>query len=152
MHVFLRFSAALAVAFVLLSGAASGEEWYIRVIARDDSVAARQEKLRTAAAALRAMPRNAGEMPSALPRIFAAAHGESDCRCSVRLWSPDEKKPLRPTCYIVIGQGGGHNWWGILFPDSLRLLAEEEPGEEARFTFPLLSQTLRCLFGIQPCL
>ena len=151
MRVFLKIVSLAAVMF-LLAGQAVGEEWYVRVIARDDSAAAQREKMRTAAAVLRAVPGNAGEMPFRLARIFAAARGESDCRCSVRLWSPDEKTPLRPTCYIVIGQGGGHNWWGVLFPDSLRLLGEVETGDGVRFTFPLLSRAFRCLFGVQPCL
>lgn len=149
MRVFIR-AAALTAVMLLLASSAAGEEWYIRVIARDDTAAARQEKMRTAAAALRAMPRDAEAMPLCLPRVFAAAREESDCRCCVRLWSPDEKMPPRPTCYIVIGQGGGHNWWGVLFPDSLRLLGSENAEGDVRLTFPLFFRALERLFGFQP--
>lgn len=152
MRVFLIRITALAAALMLLAGSAVCEEWYIRVIARDDSEAARREKMRTALAALRAMPEKPEELSACLPLVFAAAERESDCRCDVRFWSPDAETPPRPTCYIVIGPGGGHNWWGVLFPDSLRLMGQGENGAGVRFAFPLLSRAMRLLFGVEPCL
>lgn len=148
---FVRFTA-LAAALFLFAGSAACEEWYICVIARDDSEAARREKMRTALAALRAMPEDPADLPACLPGVFAAAKRESDCRCGVRLWAPDAETPPKPTCYIVIGPGGGHNWWGVPFPDSLLLTGQGEDGGKVRFSFPLLSRAMRLLFGVEPCL
>ncbi len=128
---------------------ASGEEtWYFRVIGRDDTAAGQGEKLRVREAVLSACPRQAEELLISLDRIRAAAAEIAPCGVSVRLWSPDKKTPPQPTLYVTVGEGRGHNCWGVLYQDSL-LMAKvsdvPEEGETIRFVWPVWEWFLRLL-------
>ena len=125
------------ILFLLLIGlplAARGE-MYIRIIARDDSLSAQQEKNLIRNEILPLLPENARDLPQALQEI----ERNFDCRAEIRPWAP-AGRPLRPTVYITLGEGQGHNWWGILFPDSLRLakMGETEAGEII-FRYPIFT-------------
>ena len=65
--------------------------------------------------------------------IFRAGQKKWDiapCRVEIKDWSPDTKKPLASTVYITIGEGRGHNCWGVLYADSLRMAKAEDIPEE----------------------
>lgn len=131
---------------------ASGEEtWYLRVIARSDDRAAQEEKLRVRQAVWAVCPDSAADLPQALPVIRQAAQAVARCRVEIRSWSPSPFLPSAPTLYVTVGEGRGHNWWGVLYRDSLRLVHLEEVAGETEtagvtFVWPLWEWILR-LFG-----
>lgn len=125
------------ILFLLLIGlpfAARGE-MYIRIIARDDSLSAQQEKILIRNEILPLLPENARDLPQALQEI----ERNFGCRAKIRPWAP-LGRPLRQTVYITLGEGKGYNWWGILFPDSLRLakMGGHETGE-ITFRYPIFT-------------
>ena len=45
---------------------------------------------------------------------------------TLRCWQPPgERAGL--TVYVELGPATGHNWWGVLYPEALKLCAIEEP-------------------------
>lgn len=134
----------------LTMNAKAEERWYLRVIARNDTPEAQEEKLRVRDAALNACPLTENELFSALPDIKKAAESVAPCRVEIKRWSPDKKIPPALTLYITIGEGWGHNYWGALYADSL-LMAKagdipEEP-ERVEFVWPVWNWILS-LFGL----
>ena len=73
------------------------EIWYLRIIARDDSPAAQEEKLALRDHLLPLFPENAKELPQALPGIVQAARRFTACRVEIKAWAPHEKTPPAPT-------------------------------------------------------
>ena len=68
--------------------------------------------------------------------------------------APDADHPqlgALPTVYITLGEGKGHNWWGVLYEDAL-LWARADEGEEKDgevvFLWPIWEWLCR-LLGIQ---
>ena len=110
-------------------------EMYIRIIARDDSWTAQMEKVQFRDEILPLLPEN----PRELPRAIREIQRNYACQIEIRPWAP-EGKALYPTVYITLGEGRGHNWWGVLFPDSLRLakMGENETGE-ITFRYPIFT-------------
>ena len=134
----------ISVCLALLTGwPVSSPAWYMRVIGRDDSPAAQAEKLRVRDAALSACPDNALGLPFALPAIRREAENAAPCDVTLRLWAPAGEEKARPTLYITVGAGQGHNWWGVLYDGALRMAqaeeTEEEPARDAEpeFIWPL---------------
>ena len=128
--------------------AARGEgTWYLRVIAKDDSPKAQEEKLQVRDAAWAACPPCLDELPEALDRIRKAAEEIAPCTVEIREWTPGDGMPAAPTLYITIGEGKGHNWWGVLYRDAVRLArAEGEDAGAVSFIWPVWEWLLR-LFG-----
>ncbi|MBR3016684.1 MAG: hypothetical protein IKH57_06345 [Clostridia bacterium] len=130
--------------------ACAEERWYLRIIARNDSSEAQEEKLRVRDAVTAACPENAGLLPASLEAIKKAAESVAPCRVEIKNWTPDKALPAAPTLYITVGEGEGHNCWGVLYADSL-LLAQAEviPGEPGRveFVWPIWNWILS-LFGL----
>ena len=139
----------LVLLLLLGTAKASGEEtWYFRVIGRDDTAAGQEEKLRVRDAVLGACPQEAGELPRSLDKIRAAAEVIAPCAVSFRLWSPDKKTPRQPTLYVTVGEGRGHNCWGVLYQDSLLMAQVSDMPEEdqsVRFVWPVWEWFLRLL-------
>ena len=141
------------VGCVLLSAAAGArteECWYLRVIARNDTPEAQEEKLCVLDAVLDACPLTENELFFALPDIKKAAESAAPCRVEIKRWSPEESVPPALTLYITVGEGRGHNFWGVLYADSL-LMAKagdipEEP-ERVEFVWPVWRWLLN-LFGL----
>lgn len=102
------------------------EVYYIRIIARDDSSLAQEEKLRLRDALLPLFPEKAEELSFFLPFITASAKDIAPCRVELRSWSPDQKTPPAPTVYITIGEGDGKNWWGVLYEGAKEMAASGE--------------------------
>ena len=133
---------------MMLCAPSAGAAVYMRVVARDDSLAGQQEKYAVRAAALAACPADPAGLPAALPRIARAARGIApDSRVRLRLWRPDEKTPAALTVYITVGEAGGHNWWGVLYGDALQLAGEEAEEEGVCFFWPFLAW-VRQLLGL----
>ncbi len=132
-----RWLAGLLAAALICCGVpnrAAGEEApvcqaiYLRVVARDDSPEAQAEKLRLRDAVRAACPARCADPQALLPLIQSIAAPFAPCRVDLRPWTPGGGVPPAPTVYILLGEGAGHNWWGILYPNALlwaRL--EEEP-------------------------
>ncbi|MBR5111350.1 MAG: hypothetical protein IK099_14320 [Clostridia bacterium] len=141
----------LCAAFLCFASEAGAEgSWYLRVIARNDSIEAQEEKLRVRDAVTAACPADAAALPFSLHDIEKAAESIAPCRVEIRSWTPDEALPAALTLYITVGEGRGHNCWGVLYADSLRMAqAEEIPGEPERveFVWPIWSWILH-LFGL----
>lgn len=117
-----------------------GQKIYMRVVARDDSAAGQAEKYAVRDAALAACPENAAGLLSALPGIERAAQAAApDSRVRLCFWQPDKKTPAAPTVYITVGNGGGHNWWGILYEDALALAGEKDGEGTFSFYWPFLA-------------
>lgn len=137
------------IASVLLS-LSPGERWYVRVVARSDAPAAQTEKIRVRDAVLRACPEKLQALPTALPRILAAAGDIApDAAVTVRPWAP-AGHPARPTLYVSLGEGAGRNWWGVLYEDAVFLAAEEGEAENAEtaeivWTWPVVDWLLSLL-------
>lgn len=132
-----------------MHGAAEAQ-WYYRVVARNDTAEAQAEKYRVREAVLAACPPNAEELISAFTSVTKAAQRAAPCRTEIKAWSPDAQTPQAPTVYITIGEGAGHNCWGVLYADSLRMAqAEEIPEEPERveFIWPIW-QWILSLFGL----
>ena len=130
--------------------AGAEERWYMRVIARNDSRQAQEEKLRVRDAVWAACPQDAEALPDALSTIEKTAESIAPCRVEIREWSPSSALPVAPTLYITIGEGEGHNCWGVLYADSLLLAqAEEIPDEpdKVEFVWPVW-RWLLSLFGL----
>lgn len=151
---FLAFWILALAAMLFLSPLCAEAEgtWYLRVVAQDDTPAAQAEKLRVRDAVWALCPADAAALPRALPAISATAGGMAPCRTEIRLWTPDKKTPVAPTVYITIGAAEGHNWWGVLYEDSLLLARAEEqpleqPQEEVVFLWPWLTWLRNLLFG-----
>ena len=105
---------------------AAGEPVYLRVIARGDSRLAQAEKLRVRDAVRCALPADGTDVSTALPRIALAARRAGNARVTLRCWQPPgERAGL--TVYVELGPATGHNWWGVLYPEALKLCAIEEP-------------------------
>ena len=146
---FVWLIAGMILCSILINGFAE-ERWYYRVIAKNDTMEAQQEKTRVRDAALAACPKNGEELADSLDSIKKAAESIAPCRVEIKAWSPDEKTPLAPTLYITVGAGQGHNCWGVLYPDSLEMAKAgdipEEP-ERVEFVWPIWSWILS-LFGL----
>lgn len=145
-------ASALVCALLAWAGAGLGEEiWYLRVIGRDDTASGQEEKIRVRNAALSACPENLADMGETLTAIQRAAERLAPCRVEIRLWRPDEKTPAAPTVYITVGEGRGHNWWGLLYKNALllsRMDTEETDAETdgaVIFEWPILEAVLRWL-------
>ena len=104
----------------------AGEVYYIRIIARDDSPPAQEEKILLRDALLPLFPEKAEELSAFLPHITAVAQALAPCSVEMRAWSPHQKTPPAPTVYITIGEGGGKNWWGVLYEGAKEMAAGEE--------------------------
>ena len=146
----LIFSVLCAVLLFALPKASAEGRWYLRVIARNDSSEAQVEKLRVRDAVIIACPKNAGALCASLDAIKKAAESIAPCRVEIRSWSPNDILPAAPTLYITVGEGEGHNCWGVLYADSLLLAqAEEIPDapDRVEFVWPIWNWILR-LFGL----
>ena len=132
----------LCLLFLGVRSCRAEDIWYLRIIARDDSPAAQEEKLALRDHLLPLFPDRAKELPRELPGIVQAALRFTACRVEIKAWAPHKKTPPAPTVYITIGEGGGHNWWGILYRDAHRLLPssglQAQPGEPVHFSWPFL--------------
>ena len=140
----------MAGALLLCAAPWAQAAWYYRVIARDDSPAAQTEKLRVRDAVIQACPQRENDLPSFISEIKKAAESVAPCRVEIKDWSPDTKMPLASTVYITIGEGRGHNCWGVLYADSLRMAQAEdipEEPEKVEFVWPVWRWILS-LFGL----
>lgn len=99
---------------------------YVRIIARDNSPLAQEEKLRLRDAILPLFPEKPEELSFFLPFITASAKAIAPCSVEFRSWSPDQKTPPAPTFYIIIGEGGGQNWWGVLYSGTPEMAGARE--------------------------
>ena len=140
---------ALAIAPVSARGGV-----YLRVIADSDTEEAQRLKLRVRDAALAACEDEASPMPALLPKIARAANAVAPCRVDFVLWSPDDSPPA-PTVRVTLGSGGGHNWWGILYEESIGFYAvdgeesDQEIGKEDTVTFQwAVWAYIKRLFGL----
>lgn len=113
------------------TGFAPEGTWYIRIIARDDSPAAQEEKLFLRDRLLPLFPENPRALPAYFSSIRSAARQLAPCEAEIRFWTPDEKTLPAPTVYITIGEGGGKNWWGMLYPQAPEMARTPESREEA---------------------
>lgn len=141
----------LCVCFLGIAAYAAAEErWYYRVIGRNDTAEAQEEKNRVRDAVLSVCPETAKELPAAFPMMKEAAESLAPCRMEIKTWSPDTETPPARTVYITIGEGRGRNCWGVLYADSLLMAkAEEVPDEPERveFVWPIWNWLLS-LFGL----
>ena len=128
-----------AVLVTLLMSCARGEALYLRVVGRDDSPAAQMEKLRVRNAALSVLPTE-GIAPWALvPVVRDAVAPVADCRVEARRWSPGRGAPPAPTLLVTVGQGAGHHWWGVLYPDARRWAqVEDDTSDEENDSAPVV--------------
>ena len=132
------------------AGAKAEERMYLRVIARNDSAQAQEEKLRVRDAVIAACPEDRRYLPAFFDGIKKAAESVAPCRVEIKEWSPDDRIPAALTLYVTVGEGQGHNFWGVLYADSL-LMAKagdipEEP-ERVEFVWPFWRWLLG-LFGL----
>ena len=132
------------------AGAKAETQWYLRVIARDDTSEAQAEKLRVRDAVIAACPEEEMLLPASFDVIKKAAESAAPCRVEIKEWSPDESALPALTLYITVGEGRGHNVWGVLYADSL-LMAKagdipEDP-ERVEFVWPIWRWLLG-LFGL----
>ena len=115
--------------------AAAGEEAcpavYLRVVARNDSPEAQAEKRRVRDAVLAACPARCDDPGALLPAVRRAAASIAPCRTDIRPWTPGGGVPSAATVYIVLGEGNGRNWWGVLYKNAL-LWARLEDGAAER--------------------
>ena len=103
---------------------------YLRVVARDDSEEAQAEKLQVRDAVRAACPGQCADPQELLPLIQSIAASFAPCRVNLRPWTPGGGVPSAPTVDILLGEGAGHNWWGILYQNALLWVRiEEEPAE-----------------------
>lgn len=130
---FLCFFLAASFFFLFLPLSAHAS-WYIRVVAQNDSFPAQIEKIWIRNAVLSICPDQEDALFQSLPQIETIANSIAPCRLEIRRWAPDQKTPPAPTVYITIGSGGGRNWWGVLYEDSL-LMAQADKSEETRILF-----------------
>lgn len=151
MRRFIGFAAMMIILSCLTPSVRGEGTWYLRIIGRDDTPAAQEEKMRVRQAVWAQCPQDAGNIKNALPAIQRAAEAVSPCRVEIRSWSPDGENPAAPTVYITLGEGKGHNWWGVLYEDAL-LWARADEGEEKDgevvFLWPIWAWLCR-LLGIQ---
>lgn len=147
----LKAVCSVILSVALLSAVQSGQaEWYYRVIGQDDTASGQMEKICVRDAALSACPPLEENLFSALPEIKKAAESVAPCRVEIKCWSPGNSLPSAPTLYITIGEGRGHNCWGVLYADSLRMAQAEEIPEEpdkVEFVWPIWTWLLS-LFGL----
>ncbi len=142
-----RFLSLLLCCFLILLGSAGAEDaMYIRVVGADNSPAAQATKLQVRDAVLRLCPDNPDALDAALPALLDAACQIAPCTLAVRDWTPEENMPALPTVYIVVGAGTGHNWWGVLYGDALKMTGEDIGTDEITFVWPLWDWFLS-LFG-----
>ena len=121
----MRFFAAFLV-LMFCCTAAAGEEWeYMRVVANSDSQYDQREKMLVRHAALLLYPDRLAWLEVLFP----------DCRVERKIWQPDQKTAPARTVYITIGQGLGQNWWGVLFPESVRFACRGEGQVLVQFPF-----------------
>ena len=135
---------------LLCTAQGANSEWYYRVVARDDTAAGKIEKIRVRNAAVKACPPREENLLSALPEIRKAAESVSPCRVEIKTWTPGNHLPPILTLYITIGEGRGHNCWGVLYADSLRMAQAEdipEEPEKVEFVWPVWRWILS-LFGL----
>ena len=141
-------SGAAAIVLFLAVIPSARAEWYYRVIGQDDTAAGQTEKIRVREAALSACPPLEEDLFSALPEIKKAAESVALCRVEIKCWSPGNDLPFAQTLYITVGEGRGHNCWGILYADSLRMAQAEEIPEEpekVEFVWPIWTWLLSLL-------
>ena len=146
-----KYTCGLLVFLVLAVAAQNAKaDMYLRVIGRDDSLEAQVEKLQVWNAVAEACPDQEKSLASALPDIKKAAGSVAPCRVEIKSWSPGHDVPPADTLYITVGQGQGHNCWGVLYADSLLMAkAEDIPEEPERveFVWPIWEWILS-LFGL----
>ena len=92
---------------------------YLRVVARNDSEEAQAEKLQVRDAVLAVCPGQCAEPGALLPLIQSVAASFAPCRVDIRPRTPGGGVAPAPTVYILLGEGNGHNWWGILYQNAL---------------------------------
>ncbi len=135
------FCILLLGAAVLLPVQARGEA-YIRILAQDDSLAAQREKILFRDVLL---SRCAGE--EALFAALAEMEAAGLLEWEIRPWAP-AGHPLRPAVYIALGEGRGRNWWGVLFPDALKMAQlGEAGGEGVTLCYPIFTFLFGWLWG-----
>lgn len=149
----LRFLAGGLAAFLIFNGGKGGADcWYLRVIGRNDTAAAQEEKLRVRDAVWAVCPDEPAMLTEALPAIRQAAESVASCQIELRFWSPGDGWETQPTLYITVGEGQGHNWWGVLYDGALHMAQAkntekpEDTDDEVEFVWPLWEWLLR-LFG-----
>jgi len=88
-------------------------------------------------AVMAACPGDAALLPAALPRIRAAVLRIAPGTADIRPWAP-EGRAARPTLYVTLGEGKGHNWWGVLYDGALGMAGAEQEAdtEEVVFVWP----------------
>ena len=97
----------------------------MRVVANSDSQYDQREKMLVRHAALLLYPDRLAWLEVLFP----------DCRVERKIWQPDQKTAPARTVYITIGQGHGQNWWGVLFPESVRFACRGEGQVLVQFPF-----------------
>lgn len=122
-----------------VAGRAAGEEKYMRVVARNDGIFAQTEKIVVRNIALLLGEKRAELLEKIWP----------DCRVEEKRWQPDKKTPPAQTVYITLGQGAGHNWWGVLCGDAVSWTSEPMEGERVMITFPFFRWLLQLFTGRQ---
>lgn len=117
---------------------------YIRVVSRDDSPAAQQEKFRVRDAILPLLTEECDTIADLLAAIEAAADEIAPCSTQIRPWAP-EGYPVHSTVYVTIGDGKGPNWWGILYDGGIGLFAVDDGGEKVTFDWPWIRWMLNAI-------
>ena len=112
-----------------------GRTVYLRVIGRDDTPEAQAEKLLVRDAVRAACPAQCADPEALLPLIQSVAASLAPCQVDFRLWTPGGGVPSAPTVYILLGEGAGHNWWGVLYQNALLWARiDEKPAERDEIT------------------
>jgi len=124
--------------FLLGQGAAGEAEMYIRIVSRDASPDAQEEKFKVRDLVLPVIQEHCGDDEALLSYIEVLANEIAPCHADIRQWHP-EGHPEGSTLYITIGEGAGPNWWGIFYPKGTALTGEEiDDDEEIHLVWPLL--------------
>ena len=119
----------------------------LRVVARDNTREAQEEKIRVRNRVLGLVPQDEKKLIAAWPLLQKAVQAEADCALSLRFYTPPTQKTPRLTVYITIGPGEGKNWFGVLFDEALLLCGEKTESELTVFYFPLISFLLSLFSG-----
>ena len=135
---------AIVLALCLCLSACCEEVEYIRVVSRDDSIAAQLEKYRVRDAIIPLLKKAGGPLTERLDEINRVANQVAPSQAIIRPWVP-EGYTEGATLYITIGEGQGPNWWGILYPDGLDLFSEETGDEGIVFDWPVIQWILQWL-------
>lgn len=118
MRFFVRcLSLALAAVLLLALPTAHAEKdiFYIRVIAHDDTAYCQHQKILARDKLLSLLQAGYSE-PAQLESALKAEGFPATI--SLRIWTPQGPYAAQPTLYVTLGDGQGHNWWGILCADA----------------------------------